>query len=93
MARRAAAGASPRPEAAPLVAALATLCKRQLDESAAAGVAYRSGRAGLDWYRGSEYVITDEAGTPVHLEWYSDEFGRLLGGPGCGGSPCTTRVT
>jgi hypothetical protein len=23
-------------------------------------------------------VITDEAGTPVHPEWYSDEFGRLL---------------
>ena len=22
--------------------------------------------------------ITDEAGTPVHPEWYSDEFGRLL---------------
>jgi hypothetical protein len=27
---------------------------------------------------GGEYVITDEAGTPVHPEWYSDEFGRLL---------------
>jgi integrase len=61
-----------------LVAALATLRKRQLDESAAAGAAYRSGLAGLDWYRGGEYVITDEAGTPVHPEWYSDEFGRLL---------------
>jgi hypothetical protein len=23
-------------------------------------------------------VITDELGTPVHPEWYSDEFGRLL---------------
>ena len=23
-------------------------------------------------------MITDEAGTPVHPEWYSDEFGRLL---------------
>jgi integrase len=61
-----------------LVAALATLRKRQLDERAAAGVAYRSGLAGLDWYQGGEYVITDEAGTPVHPEWYSDEFGRLL---------------
>ena len=61
-----------------LVAALATLRKRQLDESAAAGAAYRSGLAGLDWYRGGEYVITDQAGTPVHPEWYSDEFGRLL---------------
>jgi integrase len=39
---------------------------------------YRSGLAGLDWYRGGEYVITDQAGTPVHPEWYSDEFGRLL---------------
>ena len=61
-----------------LVAALATLCKRQLDESAGAGAAYRSGLAGLDWYQGGEYVITDQAGTPVHPEWYSDEFGRLL---------------
>ena len=23
-------------------------------------------------------MITDEAWTPVHPEWYSDEFGRLL---------------
>ena len=23
-------------------------------------------------------MITDQAGTPVHPEWYSDEFGRLL---------------
>ena len=23
-------------------------------------------------------MITDEAGTPVHPEWYADEFGRLL---------------
>jgi integrase len=36
------------------------------------------GLAGLDWYRGGEYVITDEAGLPVHPEWYSAEFGRLL---------------
>jgi len=61
-----------------LVAALTVLRKRQLDESAAAGAAYRSGLAGLGWYRGGEYVITDEAGTPVHPEWYSDEFSRLL---------------
>jgi hypothetical protein len=60
------------------VAALTALRKRQLDESTAAGAAYRSGLAGLDWYQGGEYVITDEAGTPVHPEWYSDEFGRLL---------------
>ena len=34
-----------------LVAALATLRKRQLDESAAAGAPYRSGLAALDWYQ------------------------------------------
>ena len=61
-----------------LVVALTMLRKRQLDESAMAGAAYRSGLAGLDWYRGGEYAVTDEAGTPVHPEWYSDESGRLL---------------
>lgn len=61
-----------------LVTALIALRKRQLDESTAAGTAYRSGLARLDWYQGGEYVITDQAGTPVHPEWYSDEFGRLL---------------
>ena len=61
-----------------LVAALTALRKRHLEESTIAGAAYRSGLAGLDWYQGGEYVITDEAGTPVHPEWYSDEFGRLL---------------
>jgi hypothetical protein len=40
-------------------------------------VAYESGAADLDWYQGGEYVITDEAGTPVHPGWYSDEFRRL----------------
>jgi integrase len=40
--------------------------------------AYRSGLARLHLYQGGEYVITDQAGTPVHPEWYSDEFGRLL---------------
>ena len=25
-----------------------------------------------------EYVVTDELGLPVHPEWYSDEFVRLL---------------
>ena len=42
------------------------------------GTAYRSGLAELEWYQGGKYVITGEAGTPVHPEWYSDEFGRLL---------------
>ena len=61
-----------------LVAALTALRKRQLEESTTAGVAYRSRLTELDWYQGGEYVITDEAGSPVHPEWYSDEFGRLL---------------
>ncbi len=61
-----------------LVAALTALRKRQLEEGTIAGTAYRSGLAELEWYQGGEYVITDEAGTPVHPEWYSDEFGRLL---------------
>ena len=34
---------------------LAALCKRQLDESTIAGVAYGSGVADLDWYQGGEY--------------------------------------
>jgi integrase len=63
---------------AELVAALTALRKRQLEESAIAGTAYGSGVAELDWYRGGEYLITDQAGTPVHPEWYSDEFRRLL---------------
>ena len=42
-----------------LVAALTMLRKRQLEESTIAGAAYRSGLAGLDWYQGGEYVITD----------------------------------
>jgi integrase len=60
------------------VAALTALRKRQLDESTTIGAAYRAGVAKLDWHQGGEYVITDEAGLPVHPEWYSDEFGRLL---------------
>ncbi len=60
------------------LAALTALRKRQLEESTIAGTAYLSGLAGLDWYQGGEYVITDAAGAPVHPEWYSDEFGRLL---------------
>jgi hypothetical protein len=58
-----------------LVTALTALRKLQMDESTIAGAAYQSGLAGLDWYQSGEYVITDEAGTPVHPEWYSDEFG------------------
>jgi len=61
-----------------LVAALTAMRKLQMEESASAGTAYQSGLAVLDWYSGGEYVITDQTGTPVHPEWYSDEFGRLL---------------
>jgi hypothetical protein len=49
--------------------------------SASAGTAYQSGLAALSWYSGGEYVVTDGMGTPVHPEWYSDEFGRLLRRP------------
>ena len=61
-----------------LVTALTALHKLQLRESAEAGTAYRAALDVLDWYRGGEYVITDELGIPVHPEWYLDEFGRLL---------------
>jgi integrase len=61
-----------------LVAGLTALRKRQLEESTIAGAAYQSRLAELNWYQDGEYVITDEAGMPVHPEWYSDEFGRLL---------------
>ena len=61
-----------------LTEALTALRKRQLADSAAAGTTYQAGLATLDWYLGGEYLITDELGMPVHPEWYSDEFGRLL---------------
>jgi integrase len=62
-----------------LVSALTELRKRQARESEAAGTAYQAGLDDLDWYApGDECVVTDELGVPVHPEWYSDEFGRLL---------------
>ena len=51
-----------------LVGALAELHKRQMAESAAAGPTYRAGLTGLDWYRGGEYLVTDQLGMPVHPE-------------------------
>jgi len=51
-----------------LVDALKALRKRQAQESADAGPAYSGG----------EYVVANVLGEPVHPEWYSDEFGRLL---------------
>ena len=62
-----------------LVSALTALRKRQARDSEVAGTTYRTGLDGLGWYTpGDEYVVTDELGLPVHPEWYSDEFGRLL---------------
>lgn len=29
-------------------------------------------------YDGIGYVVVDERGVPIHPEWYSDEFGRIL---------------
>jgi integrase len=60
------------------VQALTALRKCQLADSAAAGIAYQAGLDGLDWQQGGDYVVLDELGMPVHPEWYSDEFGRLL---------------
>jgi integrase len=62
-----------------LVSALTELRKRQARDSQDAGSAYRAGLGRLGWYiAGDEYVVTDELGLPVHPEWYSDEFARLL---------------
>lgn len=61
-----------------LVKALEALRKRQMTESEQAGKAYRDGLDDLEWYDGGEYLVTDELGIPVHPEWYSDEFGRVL---------------
>ncbi|HLH58144.1 MAG TPA: tyrosine-type recombinase/integrase, partial [Streptosporangiaceae bacterium] len=62
-----------------LVSALTELRKQQTRESEAAGTSYRAGLDALDWYaQGDEYVVTDQLGIPVHPEWYSDEFSRLL---------------
>jgi integrase len=53
---------------AELLAELKALRKRQQAEAEEAGEAYEA----------SGYVVTDELGAPVHPEWYSDEFGRIL---------------
>ena len=42
------------------------------------GLAFLVQTTGASQIAVERYVITDEAGTPVHPEWYSDEFGRLL---------------
>ncbi|MQB02329.1 MAG: tyrosine-type recombinase/integrase, partial [Actinobacteria bacterium] len=62
-----------------LVAALRELRKRQIRERIQAGTAYRADLDQVEWYvPGDEYVVTDELGMPVHPEWYSGEFGRVL---------------
>ena len=59
--------------------ALVELRKRQAHESDIAGPVYRAGLADIDWYtEGDKYVVTDELGTPLHPESYSDEFARML---------------
>ncbi|MBO0892183.1 MAG: tyrosine-type recombinase/integrase, partial [Acidothermales bacterium] len=53
--------------------------KRQTEDRLKAGPDYGSGLAELDWHDSADsYIVTDELGTPVHPEWYSDEFARIL---------------
>lgn len=62
-----------------LVQALTKLRKQQALDRLQAGTAYQQGLDTLDWYTpGDAYVVTDELGIPVHPEWYTDEFTRLL---------------
>lgn len=62
-----------------LIAALKALRKRQAADSIEAGAAYQDGLDAHDWYTpGDAYIATDALGIPVHPEWYSDEFGRIL---------------
>jgi integrase len=74
-----------------LVAALTALRKRQASESADAGAAYQAGLADLDWYQGGEYVVTDQAGMPVHRSGTPTSSGGCSSARACAGSPCTTR--
>ena len=66
-----------------LVAALTELRKRQREEAAAAAPAHE----------GSGYVVTDALGRPIHPEWYSDEFGRMLKRSGLRRITCMTPAT
>ena len=61
-----------------LVTALTALRKRQLEESTAAGTAYRSGLAEAGLVPGRRIRDHRPAGHSRSPEWYSDEFGRLL---------------
>src|SRR5580698_7383334 len=58
-----------------LVAALLALRKHLAKESEDAGPGYEAALPDLDWYMaGDRYIVVDQLGTPVHPEWYSDEF-------------------
>lgn len=57
----------PIPE--PVLAALKTLKTKQAEQKLAAGPAYSNA---------GRYVVVDELGQPLHPEWYSDEFLRLV---------------
>lgn len=61
-----------------LVAELKALRKRQQAEGEEAGAAYGADLDQLPWYVGGLYVAVDEVGMPVHPEWYSDEWDRVL---------------
>jgi integrase len=62
-----------------LVAALLALRKHLAKESEDAGPGYEAALPDLDWYMaGDRYIVVDQLGTPMHPEWYSDEFARLL---------------
>jgi integrase len=76
-----------------LVAALIALRKRQLEEGTIAGTAYRSGLAELEWYQRGEYVIITRLALQFIPSGIPTSSAACSGGPGCGGSPCTTRVT
>jgi hypothetical protein len=61
------------------VAALVELRKRQAQGSEVAGAAYGAALTDLDRYTvGDSYIVTDQLGTPLHPESYSDEFTRML---------------
>ncbi|WP_344107122.1 site-specific integrase, partial [Nocardiopsis rhodophaea] len=61
-----------------LVAALERLRMVQMAEREVAGPAYQADLSSLNWYVRGTYLVTDELGMPVHPEWYSGEFGRIL---------------
>ena len=62
-----------------LVAALKKLRRRQEQEHWELGEEYAAGMEDRDWYvPGDAYLVRDASGIPVHPQWYSDEFDRLI---------------